>query len=83
MPCDIHKIVLTANQTGDEEGDKTKSDDSSLYSLMILTPLFRYIGLLNMVLRPVGSIQGSGSGLLQPQDVYSRSCKCDSCNARF
>lgn len=82
MARDIHQIELIENQTGDEEGGKTKSDNFSLYFLIILTLLFRYIGLLNTVLRPAGSIPGSGSDHLPPQDVYSKSCECRSCNAR-
>ena len=77
------QIELTENQTGDEEGGKTKSDNFSLYSLMITTPLSQFIGLLNMVLQPVGSIPGSGSGRLPLQDVYSKSWTCKSCNLTF
>ena len=61
------------NQTGGEEGRKMQRDNCSLYSLMTLTLLFQYIDLLNMVLRLVGSIPGSGSDRQPPQDVYSKS----------
>lgn len=70
--CDINKLWLIENQTGDEESDNKKRDKFSHYFLMILTRLSRYIGLLSMELRPVGSIRGNGSDHLPPQDVYSK-----------
>ena len=60
------------NQTGGEEGHKTRSDNCFLYSLMILMLLFQYIDLLNTALWLVGSIPGSGLDRLPPQDVYSK-----------
>ena len=66
-------MKLRENQIGDEEGGKTKSDNFSLYFLMILTLLSRYIDLLNTVLRPVGSIPGNGLDHLLPQEAYSKS----------
>ena len=71
------------NQTGDEEGGKSKSDKFSPCFLMILMLLFRYIDLLNTVLRPVGSIPGNGSVHLPLRDVYSKSWKCHSCITRI
>ena len=49
-----------------------KSDNCFLCSVMILTLLFRYIDLLNMVLRPAGSIPGNGLDHQPRQDVYSK-----------
>lgn len=83
MACNIQKIDLMQNQTGDEEGGKRKSDSFCLYSLMIPMLLFRYIDLLNTVLPPVGSIPANGLDHLPPQDVYSKSSQSRSCNARF
>ena len=70
---DARTLELINTQTGDEEGGKTKSDNYFLCFLMILSHLFRYIDLLNTVLRPVGSILESGSDHRPPQDVYSKS----------
>ena len=49
-----------------------KSDNCFLCFVMILTLLFRYIDLLNTVLRPAGSIPGNGLDHRPRQDVYSR-----------
>lgn len=73
MARDTRKMKLRENQIGDEEGGKEKSANFSLYSLMILTLLFRYIDLLNTVLRLVGSILGNGLDHLLPQEAYSKS----------
>ena len=70
---DVHEVDLILNQTGDEEGGKTKSDICSLCFLMTLVLPFRYIDLLTTVLRPVGSIPVSGLDHRPPQDVYSKS----------
>ena len=66
-------MKLIGNQIGDEESGKTKSDNFSLYFLMILTLHSRYIDLLNTVLRPVASIPGNGLDRLLPQEAYSKS----------
>lgn len=73
MRLAMSAIKLIESQTGDEEDSKTKSDSFCPCSPMTLALHFRYISLLNMVLRPVGNILGSGSDHLPPQDVYSRS----------